>query len=61
VKISPETFEVIQKAQEISELQRVDSISPSPLSLNSGGGRERKNSLSIEEVRGKLGLVNLRI
>ena len=61
VKISPETFEVIQKAQEISELSEGGfDITVGPLTELWRGARKKEIPLSIEEVRGKLGLVNFK-
>ncbi len=61
VKISPETFEVIQKAQEISELSEGGfDITIGPLTELWRRTREKKIPPSIEEVKEKLGLVNFK-
>ncbi len=61
VKISPETFEVIQKAQEISELSEGGfDITIGPLTELWRRAREKKIPPSIEEVKEKLGLVNFK-
>jgi thiamine biosynthesis lipoprotein len=61
VKISPETFEVIQKAQEISELSEGGfDITIGPLTELWRKAREKKIPPSIEEVKEKLGLVNFK-
>ncbi len=61
VKISPETLEVIKKAQEISELSdgRFD-ITIGPLAELWRKAREKKIPPSAEEVKEKLGLVNFK-
>jgi len=61
VKVSPETFEVIQKAQEISELSEGGfDITIGPLTELWRKAREKKIPPSIEEVKEKLGLVNFK-
>jgi len=61
VKISPETFKVIQKAQEISELsERGFDITVAPLTELWRKAREKKIPPSTEEVKEKLGLVNFK-
>jgi thiamine biosynthesis lipoprotein len=61
VKISPETFEVIQKAQEISELSEGGfDITIGPLTELWRKAREKKIPPSIEEVKEKLDLVNFK-
>ena len=61
VKVSPETFEVIQKAQEISELSEGGfDITVGPLTELWRKAREKKIPPSIEEVKEKLGLVNFK-
>ena len=61
VKISPETLEVIKKAQEISELSdgRFD-ITIGPLAELWRKAREKKIPPFAEEVKEKLGLVNFK-
>ena len=61
VKVSPETFEVIQKAQEISELSEGGfDITVGPLTELWRKAREKKIPPSIEEVKEKFGLVNFK-
>ena len=61
VKVSPETFEVIQKAQEISELSEGGfDITVGPLTELWRKAREKKTPPSIEDVKGKLDLVNFK-
>jgi thiamine biosynthesis lipoprotein len=61
VKVSPETFEVIQKAQEISELSEGGfDITIGPLTELWREARKKKIPPSIEEVKEKLGLVNFK-
>jgi thiamine biosynthesis lipoprotein len=61
VKVSPETFEVIQKAQEISELSEGGfDITVGPLTELWRKAREKKIPPSIEDVKGKLDLVNFK-
>jgi len=61
VKVSPETFKVIQKAQEISELSEGGfDITIGPLTELWSKAREKKVPPSIEEVKEKLGLVNFK-
>ena len=61
VKVSPETFEVIQKAQEISELSEGGfDITIGPLTELWRKAREKKIPPSVEEVKEKLGLVNFK-
>jgi thiamine biosynthesis lipoprotein len=61
VKVSPETFEVIQKAQEISELSEGGfDITIGPLTELWRKARKKKIPPSIEEVKEKLGLVNFK-
>jgi thiamine biosynthesis lipoprotein len=61
VKVSPETFEVIQKAQEISELSEGGfDITIGPLTELWRKAREKKTPPSIEDVKGKLDLVNFK-
>jgi len=61
VKVSPETFEVIQKAQEISELSEGGfDISIGPLTGLWREAREKKTPPSIEDVKEKLNLVNFK-
>jgi len=59
VKVSPETFEVIKKAQEVSELSAgAFDITMGPLIQLWRVARERKTPPSSEEVRKNLDLVN---
>ena len=59
VKVSPETMEVIKKAQEISELSEGGfDITVGPLSELWRRAREKKIPPSVEDVKGKLDLVN---
>jgi len=61
VKVSPETFEVIQKAQEISKLSEGGfDITIGPLTELWRKAREKKIPPSIEDVKEKLGLVNFK-
>jgi thiamine biosynthesis lipoprotein len=61
VQVSPETMEVIQKAQEISELSEGGfDITIGPLTELWRKAREKKTPPSIEEVKEKLGLVNFK-
>jgi thiamine biosynthesis lipoprotein len=61
VKVSPETFEVIQKAQGISELSEGGfDITVGPLTELWREARKKKIPPSIEEVKEKLGLVNFK-
>lgn len=61
VKVSPETFEVIQKAQEISELSEGGfDITVGPLTELWRKAREKKIPPSVEDVKEKLGLVNFK-
>ena len=61
VKVSPETFEVIQKAQEISELSEGGfDITVGPLTELWREARKKKIPPSIEEVKEKLSLVNFK-
>jgi thiamine biosynthesis lipoprotein len=61
VKVSPETFEVIQKAQEISELSEGGfDITIGPLTELWREARKKTIPPSIEEVKEKLGLVNFK-
>jgi thiamine biosynthesis lipoprotein ApbE len=60
VKVSPETIEVIKRAQEISKLSGADLISPLVLSFNSGEKRGRGHAPEMEEVKETLNLVNFR-
>ena len=61
VKVSPETMEVIKKAQEISELSEGGfDITVGPLTELWRKAREKKIPPSIEEVKEKLGLVNFK-
>lgn len=61
VKVSPETGEVIKKAQEISELSGGGfDITVGPLTELWRKAREKKTPPSIEEVKGKLDLVNFK-
>jgi thiamine biosynthesis lipoprotein len=61
VKVSPETFEVIQKAQEISELSEGGfDITIGPLTELWREARKKKIPPSIEEVKERLGLVNFK-
>ena len=59
VKVSPETMEVIKKAQEISELSEGGfDITVGPLSELWRKAREKKTPPPVEDVKGKLDLVN---
>jgi len=61
VKVSPETFEVIQRAQEISELSEGGfDITIGPLTELWRKAREKKIPPSVEDVKEKLGLVNFK-
>ncbi len=61
VKVSPETFGVIQKAQEISELSEGGfDITIGPLTELWREARKKTIPPSIEEVKEKLGLVNFK-
>ena len=61
VKVSPETMEVIKKAQEISELSEGGfDITVGPLTELWRKARKKKIPPSIEEVKEKLGLVNFK-
>jgi thiamine biosynthesis lipoprotein len=61
VKVSPETFEVIQKAQEISELSEGGfDITIGPLTELWREARKKTIPPSIEDVKEKLGLVNFK-
>jgi len=61
VKVSPETMEVIKKAQEISELSEGGfDITIGPLTELWREARKKKIPPSIEEVKEKLGLVNFK-
>jgi thiamine biosynthesis lipoprotein len=61
VKVSPETFEVIQKAQEISELSEGGfDITIGPLTELWRKAREKKIPPPVEDVKEKLGLVNFK-
>jgi len=61
VKVSPETMEVIKKAQEISELSEGGfDITIGPLTEFWRKAREKKTPPSIEDVKGKLDLVNFK-
>ncbi len=61
VKVSPETMEVIKKAQEISELSEGGfDITVGPLSELWRKAREKKTPPSVEDVKGKLSLVNFK-
>jgi thiamine biosynthesis lipoprotein len=61
VKVSPETFEVIQKAQEISELSKGGfDITVGPLTELWRKAREKKIPPPVEDVKEKLGLVNFK-
>jgi len=61
VKVSPETFEVIKKAQEISELSEGGfDITVGPLTELWREARKKTIPPSIEEVKEKLGLVNFK-
>jgi len=61
VKVFPETFDVIKKAKEISELSKgVFDISIGPLTQLWRKAREKKLPPSIEEARGRLDLVNFK-
>ena len=61
VKVSTETMEVIKKAQEISELSEGGlDITIGPLTELWRMAREKKIPPSIDEVRGKLDLVNFK-
>ena len=58
VKVSPETFGVIQKAQEISELSEGGfDITVGPLTELWRKAREKKTPPSTEDVKEKLNLV----
>jgi thiamine biosynthesis lipoprotein len=59
VKVSPETMEVIKKAKEISELSEGGfDITVAPLVDLWRKAREKKTPPSMEDVKGKLDLVN---
>ena len=61
VKVSPETFEVIQRAQEISELSEGGfDITIGPLTELWRKAREKKIPPPVEDVKEKLGLVNFK-
>jgi thiamine biosynthesis lipoprotein len=61
VKVSPETFEVIQKAQEISELSEGGfDITVGSLTELWRKAREKKITPPVEDVKEKLGLVNFK-
>lgn len=61
LKVSPETMEVIKKAQEISELSEGGfDITIGPLTELWREARKKKIPPSIEEVKEKLGLVNFK-
>jgi thiamine biosynthesis lipoprotein len=61
VKVSKETFEVIKKAQEISELSEGEfDITVGPLTDLWRKAREKKTPPTPEEVGEKLGLVNFK-
>ena len=61
VKVSPETMEVIKKAKEISELSEgAFDITVAPLVDLWRKAREKKTPPSVEDVKGKLDLVNFR-
>jgi thiamine biosynthesis lipoprotein len=61
VKVSPETMEVIKKAQEISELSEGGfDITVGPLTELWRKAREKKTPPSIEDIKGKLDLVNFK-
>jgi thiamine biosynthesis lipoprotein len=61
VKVSPETFEVIQKAQEISELSEGGfDITVGSLTELWRKAREKKIPPPVEDVKEKLGLVNFK-
>ena len=61
VKVSTETMEVIKKAQEISELSEGGlDITIGPLTELWRMAREKKIPPSIDEVKGKLDLVNFK-
>jgi thiamine biosynthesis lipoprotein len=61
VKVSPETMEVTKKAQEISELSEGGfDITVGPLTELWRKAREKKTPPSVEEVKGKLSLVNFK-
>jgi len=61
VKVSPETMEVIKKAQKISELSEGGfDITVGPLTELWRRAREKKTPPSIEDVKEKLNLVNFK-
>jgi thiamine biosynthesis lipoprotein len=61
VKVSPETMEVIKKAQEISELSEGGfDITVGPLTELWRKAREKKIPPPVEDVKEKLGLVNFK-
>jgi thiamine biosynthesis lipoprotein len=61
LKVSPETMKVIKKAQEISELSEGGfDITVGPLTELWRKAREKKTPPSVEEVKGKLSLVNFK-
>jgi thiamine biosynthesis lipoprotein len=61
VKVSPDTMEVIKKAQEISELSEGGfDITVGPLSELWRKAREKKIPPPVEDVKEKLGLVNFK-
>jgi FAD:protein FMN transferase len=61
VKVSPETIEVIKKAQEITKLSEGGfDITVGPLSELWRKAREKKTPPPVEEVEEKLGLVNFK-
>jgi len=61
VKVSPETFKVIKKAQEISQLSEGGfDITVGPLTFLWRKAREKGIPPSIEEVKEKLNLVNFK-
>ena len=61
VKVSPETMEVIKKAKEISELSEgAFDITVAPLVDLWRKAREKKTPPSMEDVKGKLDLVNFK-
>lgn len=61
VKVSPETMEVIKKAKEISELSEGGfDITVAPLVDLWREAREKKTPPSVEDVKGKLDLVDFK-
>ncbi len=61
VKVSPETLKVIRKANEISKLSEGGfDITVGPLTELWRMAREKRSLLSLEEVKGRLALVNFK-